>query len=291
MTLQRRALIALVILALIWGFNWIVMKIAVAYAAPFTFAAWRTLGGGVALLLFALMTRKSLKPQKPIAFAAIGFFQTAGFVGLVTWAVVSSGAGQVAMLAYTMPFFVAILGAIFLHERMTVVQGAAIALAFAGVAAMIGPLHSSFFSDALAIGAGLSWAIGIIIAKRTHSDDIDTFQVTLWQMLFGGVALTVVAVLVPGQPTQWTGAYVAALAYNIVLSTALAYVLWIFILRVLPARDASMGTLANPIVGVLGAWLFLGERPNVITGAGMIAVVAGLAILTAGGAKEKSEAT
>lgn len=281
---RSRALAALAALALIWGFNWIVMKVAVAYAAPFTFAACRTLGGGVALVLVAIAARKSLRPAYPMPYLWIGFFQTAGFVGLVTWAVVSAGAGQVAMLAYTMPFFVALLGAALLKERMTLLQGIAIGIAFAGVACMVGPLRSSVFSDVLAVAAGLSWAIGVVLTKRLHARvRVDSFDLTLWQMLFGGAALALVALIVPGHPTQWTSLYVGALIYNIVLATALAYVLWLFVLRVLPARDASMGTLANPVVGVLGAWLLLGETPTVLESIGMVAVIAGLAVLTLGG--------
>ncbi|HUN30145.1 MAG TPA: DMT family transporter, partial [Alphaproteobacteria bacterium] len=116
------ALLALAFLALIWGYNWVVMKIAVTDASPFTFAAWRTLGGGVALLATALVLRKSLRPQFPATFFWIGFFQTACFVGLVTWAVVSAGAGQVAMLAYTMPLWVALLAWPLLGERIGPLQ-------------------------------------------------------------------------------------------------------------------------------------------------------------------------
>jgi drug/metabolite transporter (DMT)-like permease len=281
---QRRnvALVALGALALIWGYNWVVMKIAVQYAPPFTFAAWRTFGGGVALAVAALALRKPLRPQYPAAFVWIGLSQTAGFVGLVTWAVVTAGAGQVAMLSYTMPFWVAMLAWPLLGERLKTLQGVAIAVAFAGIACMIGPLHDAL-ADVLAVAAGLSWALGVILAKRLQQNgDVDLFNLTMWQMLFGGAALVVVAIFVPSHATAWTPTYVAALVYNILLATALAYLLWLFILDVLPARDASMGTLANPIIGVIAAWIVLREVPSPLEATGMILVVAGLVVLSFG---------
>ena len=277
---RPQAIAALAVLALVWGFNWVVMKVAVHDAPPFAFAAWRTCGGGVALLATALVLRKPLRPQYPWAFFAIGFFQTACFVGLVTWAVVSAGAGQVAMLAYTMPLWVSLFAWPALGERIGPWQAVAIATAFAGVACMVGPVRSVGFAELLAVSAGLLWAIGIILTKRlqrrTH---VDVFGLTMWQMLFGGAVLLVVALVAPSHATTWSLPYVLAIAYNIVFASALAYLLWVFVLDVLPARDAGMGTLANPVVGVLAAWLLLGEIPTPLSGLGMVLIVSGLVVL------------
>jgi drug/metabolite transporter (DMT)-like permease len=277
---RPRAIAALAVLALVWGFNWVVMKVAVHDAPPFAFAAWRTCGGAVALFLTALVLRKPLRPQYPAAFLAIGFFQTTCFVGLVTWAVVSAGAGQVAMLAYTMPLWVSLIAWPALGERIGPWQGVALVTAFAGVACMFGPVHAVGFAELLAVSAGLLWAVGIILTKRlqrrTH---VDVFGLTMWQMVFGGAVLLVVALVVPHHATTWSLPYVLAIAYNVIFATALAYLLWTFVLDVLPAHDAGMGTLANPVVGVLAAWLLLGEVPSLLSGLGMLLIVAGLVVL------------
>jgi drug/metabolite transporter (DMT)-like permease len=278
---HRLALGALVVLALIWGYNWVVMKIAVGDAPPFVFAATRTLGGGLALLVAGVALRRPIAPQKPAAFFWIGLFQTGIFVGLVTWAVVAAGAGQVAMLAYTMPLWVSLIAWPVLGERLDLGQGIAIAIAFAGIACMIGPRHSLGLPETLAILAGLSWAIGIVIAKRVQKRErIDLFNLTMWQLLFGGIALTIVALVVPEHPVVWNVPYALAVVYNVLLATALAYFLWIFILDELPARDASMGTLANPVVGVVAAWIQLGEAPTLLSGIGMLLVLGGLVLLS-----------
>lgn len=275
------ALLALAFLALIWGYNWVAMKIGVQDASPFVFAAWRTFGGAIVLALVGLVLRRPLRPRYPLHTFWIGLFQTAGFIGLASWAVASAGAGQVAMLAYTMPLWVALIAWPVLGERIGPVQGIAIAIAFAGTACMVGPLHGNVLSDAIAVSAGLSWAIGIVLAKRLERrSGIDVFSLTLWQMFAGGSVLAIVAFVVPSHPTVWTGAYLFAVVYNIVISTALAYTIFLFVLRVLPARDASMGMLAVPVVGVLAGWFQLGEVPGMRSAAGMALIVAGLIVLS-----------
>jgi drug/metabolite transporter (DMT)-like permease len=278
---HKAAFVALGALALLWGYNWVVMKIAVRYAPPFEFAALRLLLGSGVLLSVMLALRKPVRPQHPIACWWIGLFQSGLFVGLATWAVVSSGAGKVAVLTYTMPLWVALIGWPVLGERLHARQIAALATAAAGIA-LIFQVWSphSLFADALALLSGLSWAIGVVITKYVQrAGRIDVLNLTAWQMVFGGIVLGIVALAVPGHSTQWTAAYIAALAYNVVLATALAYLLWIFVLQHLAARDASMGTLGNPVIGIIAAWLQLGETPNAWEGAGMGLVVLALAVL------------
>jgi drug/metabolite transporter (DMT)-like permease len=66
----------------------------------------------------------------------------------------------------------------------------------------------------------------------------------------------------------------------VVPGNAVAWFLWMFILKKLPAGVAGMGSLAIPLVGVLSAWLQLGERPGLLEGAGMLLIVLALLILS-----------
>ncbi len=275
------ALAALAFLVLVWGYNWVVIKIAVLYAAPFTFAATRSLGGGIALAVTALVLRKPLRPQFPAASFWIGLFQTAGFLGLSTWAVVTAGVGQVAILVYTMPLWVSLLAWPILGERIGGWQAVAIAIALAGVACMMGPLRAVGPAEWLALAAGFAWAVGIVLTKHLQQRErVDNYSLAMWQMLFGGFVLLVVAFAVPGRATTWSHAYVFAVTYNVVLATALAYLLFIFVIDELPARDAGMGSLATPVIGTFAAWFQLGEVPTRLSAAGMVLIVAGLVVLS-----------
>ena len=123
-------LAAFCLMALIWGYNWVVMKVAMSYSGPLEFSAWRCALG--VLLLFGLLIalRVPLRPRELAKTVWLGLFQTAGFVGLVSWSLSTGAAGKNAVLAYTMPFWVILLGWPFLEERLRGWQWLALALAF-----------------------------------------------------------------------------------------------------------------------------------------------------------------
>jgi drug/metabolite transporter (DMT)-like permease len=276
------ALLLLAVTGVAWGYNWVVMKVAVQYAPPIDFAAMRTLGGGLVLALFGLVLRRPMRPELPFRYYAIvGLFQSAGFVALVTWAIVTAGAGKVAILAYTMPLWTALLAWPFLGERIDVKQGIAIVAAFAGILCMVGRVGNAWFADLLAILGGASWAVGVVYAKfATRGRRVDQYRVSTWQMLCAGAMLIPLALIVHGGPIHWTNEFVLALLYNVLVANALAYSLWFVVLSILPASEAARGSLLAPVVGVLGAWVALGEQPSPLEGAGMALVLCGIAFLS-----------
>src|SRR5512137_2824394 len=185
------AVAALILLALIWGYNWVVMKIALRDCGPFTFAALRSMLG--ALALFPLLPLKcgSAAPPKAIAgIILLGLFQTTGFLGFMFWALVEGGVGKTAMLVYIMPFWVLILAWLFLEERIRDAQWLAVLLSFAGLMMIFEPWHArgGLLSDILAVLAGICWAAFVIITKLLmKKEKVPLLQLTAWQMLLGAI--------------------------------------------------------------------------------------------------------
>lgn len=283
-------LVALGLLALLWGYNWVVMKIALRYSAPLDFAALRAAFG--VLVLFAAMwvLRVPLRPRHMAKTIWLGIFQTTGFVGLISWSLNAGAAGKSAVLAYTMPFWVIAFGWPFLEDRLRGRQWPAVALALAGLALVleIRSGDAALASSLLALGAGASWGISVVIFKKipVHGRN-ELLSITSWQMLFGTVPLVAAALLVPERPIEWSGAFVGALLYNIIGGMAIATFLWQYILQRLPATISGLNSLIVPVVGVLAAWLQLGERPSLSEGAGMALILAGLALLSSGGRRAR----
>ena len=136
-------------------------------------------------------------------------------------------------------------------------------------------------SSLLALGAGISWAISVIVFKKIPVESRnDLLSVTAWQMVFGMVPLVAIAWLTDEQPIVWSGYFIGALAYNAVGGMAIATLLWLYILQRLPATISGLNALAVPMVGVIAAWLQLGERPSLAEGGGMLLILEGLALLT-----------
>ncbi len=276
---------ALILLALIWGYNWVVMKIGLGYAQPFAFAALRTFLGALSLFLVLIVLRRSLRPRAVGFTIVIGLLQTTGFVGLLMWALQSGAAGKTSVLTYTMPFWLLLLAWAFLGERLRGTQWLAVGLALAGLLLVLSPWRlQGAFSSVLALAGAASWAASAIVVKTLQKrQDVDLLSLTTWQMLFGSLPLILIALLTGGGGPEWSAPFIWALAYNVVLGNALAWLLWMFALRKLSAGAAGLGTLATPVIGVAAAWLQLGERPTAGEAAGMALIIAALAIVTARG--------
>ncbi len=285
--------LALAVIAPLWGYSWVVSKVALEYSQPFTFVALITALGAAVLAVVLVVTRRPLRPP-PLGWTAlIGFFQTTLFNGLAILALTVGSAGKVSVLAYTMPFWLLLLAWLFLGERLRGLQWPAVALAFAGLVLVVQPWNlGGALSGVLACGAGLAWAGATLLIKllqrRTPSD---TLTLTTWQLGLGSMPLILVAVVTESGPPVWTGTFVACLAYSVLLANAACWALWIFALRSLSAGAAGMGTLAVPIVGVIAAWIQFGEAPTLVEGIGMTLIVAALAALAAYGARAGAAGT
>ena len=289
----RRAVIVLALLSLIWGYNWVAMKLASHYAGPFQFSALRCLFGALALFVALLLRRDSLRLTAPGPTLLLGLLQTAAFTGLAQWALVSGGAGKTAVLVYTMPFWLLLLAWPLLGERLRRAQWPAVILAAAGLVLIVEPwtLRGTLLSDGLAIAAGLTWAAAAIVAKKLRlRHQVDLLSLTAWQMLFGALALSGVALAVPAPPLVVGAELIAATAFIAIIGTGLGWLMWLYVLDQMPASTAGLGSLAVPAIGVLASWLQLGERPGAAELAGMLLIIAGLALLSFAGGRRPGSA-
>ena len=278
-------MLALAVLSILWGYNWVVMKVALAHAPALDFAGLRTVLGALVLFIVAAWRRAPLRlpPLAPTLW--LGLLQTTGFVGFTVWALAAGGgAGETAVLVYTMPFWVLLLAWPLLGERLRAGQWLAVMLALAGLVLMVSPAAGAAAmapSDLLALAAGLCWAASAIVVKRLGpAFDAELLSLTAWQMLLGGAPLALLALAQANAPIDWTGAFIAALVYNIVPGNAIAWLLWLYALRRLPAGMASMGMLATPVVGVAAAWAQLGELPTRQEAVGMLLIGIALAAVS-----------
>ena len=221
----------------------------------------------------------SPKPPPLRLTIATGLCQTTGFQALSQWALVSGGAGHVSLLAYTMPFWVVLLAWWLLRETPTPRHWLGLVLAAAGLVCVMEPWHGlgSLHSALLAVTGGVGWALGTVLSKRMfqlHAPSPLSF--TTWQMLFGALALGIIALIVPSRPIAWTPAFIGGLAYSVVLASSLAWLLWLFVVKNLPTTVAGLSSLAVPVTAVLFAWAILHERPDGMETAGIVLIVLGL---------------
>lgn len=276
---RRGALLALAVLTLVWSYNWVVMKQVLQYSGPFEFAAIRAVLATLVLFVVLLLRGETLRapPLRPVIL--LGLAQTTAFQSLVQWALVDGGAGKTAMLAYTMPFWLLLLAWPLLRERPDRRRLLFAAVAGVGLVGVLQPWHGigGRTSALLALTGGLAWALAVAISKKAFADgSVTPLRLTAWQMLFGSIGLCAIALFVPERAITWNAPFVWGLAYNAVLASGLAWVLWALIVQRLPATVAGIVSLAVPICGVLLAWVLLGERPDVWEAAGIMLIAIAL---------------
>ncbi len=123
--------------------------------------------------------------------------------------------------------------------------------------------------------------MGTILIKRLRSQrPVDLLVLTMWQMIFGSIPLAILALVLPGQGTDWSPHYMLILAFLSVASVALCWWLWVWILDRVPAWEASLSVLGTPVVAILSSRLALGEAFATSEIAGILLIGGGLALLS-----------
>ena len=279
---RRKALIALIVLSVIWSYNWIVMKQVLRYSGPFEFAAVRFVFGSAVMFVALRVRGVSMRPPPLLPIVLIGLAQTMAFQALVQWALVDGGAGKTALLAYTMPFWTVLIASLIVREHPSRRQIASLALALIGLFLVLEPWQGmgDATSAMLAIGGGVCWAIGVVLTKRLLvGGKTGLLSMTAWQMLAGTVGLVVIALCVPERSIEWSGYFIGALIYNGLLSSGLAWLLWSYIIEQLPTSVAGLTSLVVPITGILLAWALLGETPSLPEAAGIALIALALVLV------------
>ena len=280
---RRSAYVALVILTLLWGTNWIAMKFALLHADPVVFNVQRT-WIAVATMFILMAWQRSLRwPTAWWPIVVTGFFQVTVNFGSTTMALASGGAGRTSVLVFTMPFWTMLIAAVVLHERVRGIRWFAIAFALVGLVLVVEPWRweGDIAAKFWAVLSGFGWGAGSVATKYYQRRyRLDAISFLGWQMLVGVLPLTPLPWLIDVETTRWSVEYGATLVWTAVVSSALGFILWNAVLRVLPAGTASLNTFAIPVIALISSMLVFGERLTASEWAGIASIGIGLAILT-----------
>jgi len=259
-------------LAVFWGANWPAMKLAVGEFGPWTFRAACIYVGAAGL--FAIAALRGLPMKLPRG--QFGKLALVAFLNIAVWQVASAfaltllPAGRAALVAFTMPLWAAVLGAIFASERFTVRKGAALSLGLVGLGLLAMPAGDALAASpaglALMLSAAIAWGGGTVALKSMRFG-LPVVSLTAWQLAVAGVpvAAGMVVFEIFGPPGaillkgDVTVGGVAGAVYAATIPMIFCHWAWFRALEILPASIASIGTLAVPVVGVLSSAWLIGE--------------------------------
>ena len=253
--------------ASIWGGMYVVSKVVLEIIPPFSLVTLRLLLGALTLAIVLVfygvptLSRQQLLQALGVGFIGYGISLSLQFLGTKL-----STAANGSLVTSATPAFVLIFAWMLLNERITWMRSLALLLATLGVVAVIDPRSAQlnpelFLGNVLLIGAAVTWALySVLVRKTTQSLEVLPFSLIAF---LGGLPVAVPAgawelrTLGVGEITPGV---IGGVLFLGVISTALAMVLWNTAFAYVDASLVSLTFFAQPVVGTLLGWLFLGER-------------------------------
>lgn len=273
---------ALGIVYLVWGSTYLAIAITVETLPPLLSAGIRFLFAGSLIVGWLAVrgqgaTLRVTRSQLGGA-ALVGTLLLASGNGLVVLAERTVPSGLAALVVASVPLWLQVLRRI-TGERIPGATVLGVAVGFGGVLFLVVPRGLSGQTDPIGlltlVGATISWAIGTFLSQRITMPR-DPLASTGLQMLAGGVALTVVA-LITGEagrlePASYSGRSIAALIYLVVFGSLVAFTAYTWLLQHAPVSQVATYAYVNPVVAVVLGALVLAEpiTPSVIIGAAVI---------------------
>ncbi len=289
--------LVIVVLTLIWSSTWLAIKIGLESLPPFLAAGWRFLVAFTLLFLFSLKLNRPIPKDLRthlffLGFSFINF--TAGY-GLVYWGEQYLNSGLTSVLFTVMPFYVAIFSIKLLpSENITLTKMVGILIGFLGVVIIFSDQLQLNGSNALygmiavLISPAFS-ALGTIVGKiaraRFHPVTLNTFP-----MLYASLTLFAIHFTVePNMPVHYDLKAWLSLLYLGIFGTAIAFVLYFWLLKTTSAVLMSLITFVTPPLALFWGWVVKDEQITLQLIAGMLVIFAGIFIVSKASQKKASQ--
>jgi len=288
----------IVLMTIIWGSNFTVIKYAIEDLSPLSFTALRFVIAAAAMLVITLASGGDLRVSRSdflklflLALLTNVLYQTSFMTGMAY-----TRAGSGALILATTPLFTAVIGRLRNQEHFTGAGIAGLLLAFSGIALIVlagqggNSKDGSALGGVLLIGATVCWSVYTNLAHRfVHV--YGSLKTTTIMMVTGTPVLLLVCA--PSlwvqdwsrvRPLSWIG-----IAYSGLLSIAVAYLIWNHGVRKIGGTRTAAYSNLTPVVALLVAWPVLGEVPTLGQLAGAAVILAGIYLVRGGMIPLRSE--
>jgi drug/metabolite transporter (DMT)-like permease len=280
--------LAIVLLVLIWGSNFSVVKSALSEFNPLAFNATRFVLASAVLAVFLAISgvRIRFPKQDVMRLVGLGLLGNVLYQALFIYGIDGTRAGNAALMLSTVPLIVTVLSVALKHETISRAGWAGVVLSISGIVVILwgSSRGLSFGSDTIRgdlimLGSALAWSVYTVLSSP-YVQKYGTLPVTAFTMWIGTVGL--VAVSTPAllaqdwisiTPGAWGG-----LVFSGAFSLALAYILWYYGIRHLGSSRTAVYSNTVPVVALLVAWLTLGEVPTMVQVVGTVMILGGIGL-------------
>jgi drug/metabolite transporter (DMT)-like permease len=285
---HRRTELGLLLLALIWGTNFPIIKQALTEFPPLAFNALRfPLASAVLFGFLAAGPGLSLPRRADVPrILALGVLANVVYQLLFIYGLDHTTAGNASLLLSTTPVWTAILSSVAGHERLSGAVWVGLSGTVLGMVLVVtgggqglGLSRETLTGDLLTIVAAVTWSV-YTVSGRNLIHRYGSLPMTAWTLWAGALVLFAVGAvplarldLLRVTATAWFG-----VAYAGVLAIGVAYMLWNRGVRVLGNARTAVHSNLVPVVALTAAWILLGERPTAVQLAGALVIIGGVTL-------------
>ena len=262
MNISNFLLLAFVIIT--WGYSWVLMKQALDYMMPITFAALRITVGGL-MILPLILKSNSFKFSNFIKtdYIVLGLLQTTAMFAFIIYGMTFVTAGKTAVVLYTMPVWTSFLLHFFINEKLSAKQWLGVLFGILGILCILG--WDTFvkqdkyiiFGEILILLAALSWAVANIwIRVQLKSDN--PVLLNGYQQLIGVVFLIILALSTEGFfMIEWTYYSIYTVLFTGIIASAVNFSAWFYLINKIDINITTYSSLLVPVFGLIFDWLIL----------------------------------
>lgn len=286
------AYLALAAICIIWGTTYTAIKFAVRDFPPFLLVGMRQCSAGLILLIWAFATGKihNINRRYVLTQGLVGLATITGGNGFITWGMQYVSSGLSSVIGSLTPVIVVLINLMWRGtEKINWYVICGVLLGFGGLAVIFSEGWRDFMNPAYRWGiAGcfascFTWSLGTVMAKRFNRKDVSPILNAGLQITAGGLGgFTLSALFDTSHTIHHTLEGWGALVYLVTIGSAVAFTLYMFVLKHLSATLASIYSYINPVVAILLGWLLLGEHLSWFEGAGMLVTIGGVWLVNRG---------
>ncbi|MBM4306225.1 MAG: DMT family transporter [Deltaproteobacteria bacterium] len=282
--LDLKAILAILILTLLWGVNYSAIKISNEGISPVFASAIRSIIASICGAIYCLRKGERLFHTDIRLFhgVIVGLLFGLEFACIYFGMLYTDSARSV-VFVYLSPFVVAMGAHFFLRgDRLTVLKTLGLVIAFMGILFVFygkpkTAKPNMLIGDILEITAGVLWGATTLYIKRFMAGKVEPIHTFLYQLVFSIPILFVVSlILEPNWIYRINLPIVGSLFYQSVIVAFISYLVWFKLIHQYSVSRLSAFTFFTPIFGVLSGILFIGEEFTFSLMVGLPMVSAGI---------------
>lgn len=266
--LNLKSIIIVIILSLIWGFNWTAIKISNQGVSPIFASALRSIIASVCGVIYCIKTGEKLFHTDIRLFHGfiVGLLFGLQFA-CIYFGMLYTDAARSVVFVFLGPFVMTVGAHFFLKgDRLTFLKIFGLALAFSGILIVFNgkpnAAHTAILTgDLLEIIVAFLWGALTLYIKRFLAEKVHPINTFLYQLLFSIPILLIMSLILEHRFNNRIDLYiVASIFYQSVVVAFISYFIWLKLIHKYSVSKLSAFTLLTPIFGALFGIFFLGEE-------------------------------